>query len=173
MTYLYKKTAKKIAKTNILISAIIYFSLAGIIFLYTTRESFPLPLLLIALFVGLLVGTIFLRDGIKLLNNNGAWKISVDNNGIYWESPDEAIDSSFKFNLDEIISTETIVKNSKAKKGARFSYFLILKSGGKHELPGHTGANLKKIISTFEALGVPNEHKVVFPKTHVKITESS
>jgi hypothetical protein len=173
MTYLYEKKAKEIAIRNILISAIIYFALAGVIFLYTTRENFPLPLLLIALFVGLLVGTVFLRDGIKLFNNNGVWKISVSNNGIYWKSPDEIIDSSFKFNLDEISSTETIVKHSKARKGASFNYFLLLKSGGRHELPGYTGANLKKIISTFEALGVKNEHKVISPKTHINITESS
>lgn len=173
MTYFYEKTAKKIAIRNILISTIIYFSLAGVIFLYATREDFPLPLLLIALFVGILVGTVFLKNGIKLFNNDGVWKISVSDDGIEWESPDESIDMSFRFDLNEISSTETIVKHSKARKGASFNYFLLLKSGEKHELSGHTGANLKKIISTFETLGIKNEHKVIYPKAHIKITESS
>lgn len=172
MSYLYEKRARTIAIRNIIIAIAIYLALAGIIYFYVSRDDFPLPLLLISVFVGLLVGSVFFKDGIKLFNNDGVWKVSVDQNGIVWESPDEEVDSSFKYSIHEISSTETIVKHSKSKKGADFSYFLCLKCGKKHKLSGHAGANLKKILLVLESLGIKNDNKVIYPKAHIKITDS-
>src|SRR5690606_33558118 len=172
MSYLYEKRARAIAIRNIIIAIAIYLALAGIIYFYVSRDDFPLPLLVISVFVGLLVGSVFFKDGIKLFNNDGVWKVSVDQNGIVWESPDEEVDSSFKYSIHEISSTETIVKHSKSKKGADFSYFLCLKCGKKHKLSGHAGANLKKILLVLESLGIKNDNKVIYPKAHIKITDS-
>jgi len=44
-------------------------------------------------------------------------------------------------------------------KHSTFTHYLILKSGERHELPGHTGVNLKKIISSLEKLGIENDYK--------------
>jgi hypothetical protein len=68
------------------------------IYLYATKDDFPLPMLIIGGFLALLIGTVFFVQRMKLFYNDGVWDISVSSAGIKWQSPDEEVDGSLEAN---------------------------------------------------------------------------
>lgn len=172
MHYVYKRAAQTIAIRNILISLTLFSLMFLMVFLYIAKDGFPLPMLLIGIFLGLLIGGIFLNQGLRLLKNKGVWEVLVNSNGIIWKSPDETVDGSFQCKLSEIRSTETVVEKWKTANNASFRYYLVLQSGDRRELPGHVGANLKKVIGALEQLGVENNYTVIPVGVRASIKQS-
>lgn len=85
ISYHFIRKARTIAIRNFFISITLYSIMGYISFLYFTKDDFPLPVLLITIFLGFLIGTVFLKQGLKLFKNKGVWEIVINPCGLIWK----------------------------------------------------------------------------------------
>ena len=93
--------------------------------------------------------------GVRLIRNGGSWKISVDHDGISWFSPDESVNRSFQFALEDLDRVETRI--SRAGSRTTVQYVLVPCSGEERTLGLRGWVDQKQVIDELEMLGVPHE----------------
>ena len=94
----------------------------------------------------------------KMLNTPGCWKITLDNNGIDWRSPDENIDKSFFLPLSEIkcIGTERIKSMPVGPfNDLLYNNVVILMDGSHFYFEDRSGMNINMIYVGLQKLGKP------------------
>jgi len=106
----------------------------------------------------------FFNSGRKYIASNDVWRVEINENKINWLSPAfEAETESFTYKITDLAFTETRQEH-KGNRNTFWYYELVLKSGARHELPQHTGINLRKIFKVLELFNVDNRFERISTK---------
>ena len=102
MSYKFEKDAIKAGRANLFWGVFILLVFAALQLTVFDRPDFPIYITVIIWFIGGLVSLIFSSSGISLLKSGGKWEITIDDEKVIWNSPNESVDKSFNLLLKEI-----------------------------------------------------------------------
>ena len=115
----------------------------------TRRKSRVLAAIGIALVAG---GGWYLYQSWELGRSSGEWRITVDDNQIDWQSPNEAVDRSFSVPLADILFFD---RGARASRGdERPLYHLVLSDDSAIRLSPISGIDLESFAAHLATLGI-------------------
>lgn len=114
----------------------------------------PIVFWIVGISIGLLVSTL----AIKMIKTGGTWIITIDHNGIEWQSPDESVDPSFSYSIDQMQAVEFNVKRNSLSGTGKRRYFIVKSDGSRQKLSPNSGLSQKKVAEELASIGVPKIH---------------
>lgn len=110
--------------------------------------------LAVFLFFWLMIITSELLKVWNLRHRSGSWKITLDEQGLDWQSPDPEVDHSFFLPLDQIecIGTEL---TPTAKNSHHYQKVIVLTNGHRAHLSNRAAIDMQLVYIALEKLGKP------------------
>jgi hypothetical protein len=157
----YEKDATEKGKSN-LFWGTIFLAMVIVLdtILFLKNDEFPVAVIIFTV-IWIMICSLFISSGIKLIKSGGKWKITINSHAIEWKTPNPSIDESFDFRLKEIDHIETKIRKRKSTNGSMKgkisrSYSIILNNGTIQKLNENSGVSLAQVFIELERYGVKN-----------------